>query len=150
MFQILPHPTPIVLNIQAEVITEFKDGQLLDYLKGVQWPHKYVCPKRHTLYQTAPPPELVAQRLGSYKETPSWVIRVLLQRSLCHHPDHSDISKGHTNLNHRVILQLKTKQTSRDKLSFITPSCFPLLRSLPKPQWCHEDLVMTTLTPSKI
>lgn len=45
-------PLPIVLNILAEVITEFKGLQLLNNLKGVQWTHKHVWPKLHVLCET--------------------------------------------------------------------------------------------------
>lgn len=45
----------IFINMQAEVTAEFKDCQLLDYFKGVQWAHKHVLPKPHVLYETGPP-----------------------------------------------------------------------------------------------
>jgi hypothetical protein len=53
MFEI---PLPIVLNIQAEVTSEFQDYKLIDNLKGVQWAHKYTWAKLDVLYKTCPSP----------------------------------------------------------------------------------------------
>ena len=50
-------PPPIILNLQAMVIAEADNRQLLDYdLEGFQWVHKHVLPKLHILYQTGFPP----------------------------------------------------------------------------------------------
>lgn len=46
-------PTPIISNIQAEIIAD--DHQLVVDLEDIQWIHKDICPKLCDLYETAPP-----------------------------------------------------------------------------------------------
>lgn len=44
--KILPgSPRPIISNLQAEVIVNADNYQLLDDLKGVQWVHKHIYHK---------------------------------------------------------------------------------------------------------
>jgi len=42
-------PPPMTPNLQAEVIEEAGDGQLLDDLEGLQCVYKHVWPKLHIL-----------------------------------------------------------------------------------------------------
>ena len=49
-------PTPIIPNLEPEVLAEFDDHQLLFSLQMLQQTHEQVWPKLRALYETGPPP----------------------------------------------------------------------------------------------